>query len=142
MHLKVHCATFLSHVWPVLVMHMGVLLCSSFFSIGLAHFLKQKLHSQNNMAIVHNSFECLIHQIANASVRLHLHCRSWCPNPIFWLYPIFLTTCLHHLLQFFSIVYTHFLVLETQWPQHVTHSPTPWTNSAEHNSCFTLKLQF
>jgi len=30
---------------------------------------------------------------------LHLHCRSWCPNPIFWLYPIFLTTCLRHLLK-------------------------------------------
>ncbi len=45
------------------------------------------------------------------------------------------------LLQFFSIVYTQILVLETQWPQHVTHSPTPWTNSAKLQAQFLLYTQ-
>ncbi len=44
-------------------------------------------------------------------------------------------------LQFFSIVYTQILVLETQWPQHVTHSPTPWTNSAKLQAQFLLYIQ-
>ncbi len=48
---------------------------------------------------------------------------------------------LNCLLQFFSIVYTQILVLETQWPQHVTHSPTPWTNSAKLQAQFLLYTQ-
>jgi len=42
------------------------------------------------------------------------------------------------IIQFFSIVYTQILVLETQWPQHVTHAPTPWTNSAKLQAQFLL----
>jgi len=45
------------------------------------------------------------------------------------------------LIQFFSIVYTQILVLETQWPQHVTHSPTLWTSSAKLQAQFLLYTQ-
>ncbi len=56
-----------------------------------------------------------------------------------WVHSVFFYTMFF--LQFFSIVYTQILVLETQWPQHVTHSPTPWTNSAKLQAQFLLYTQ-
>jgi len=54
-----------------------------FFSIGLAHFLKQKLHSQNNMgkppnylAIVHNRTEFLIQFIKLQMPKYMSQCLS------------------------------------------------------------------
>lgn len=38
-------------------------------------------------------------------LKLHLRCISWCPGPIFCLYLIFLTVCLHPLLQVTDIRY-------------------------------------
>ncbi len=56
-----------------------------------------------------------------------------------------MTELKHHrnkyIIQFFSIVYTQILVLETQWPQHVTHSPTPWTNYPKLQAQFLLYTQ-
>ncbi len=63
--------------------------------------------------------------------------RSWMNQLLKWFGSITITP----LLQFFSIVYTQILVLETQWPQHVTHSPTPWTNSAKLQAQFLLYTQ-
>ncbi len=69
-----------------------------------------------------------------------MQCGVWCEFNFL--------TCLMHInthnansLQFFSIVYTQILVLETQWPQHVTHSPTPWTNSTKLHAQFLLYTQ-
>ena len=46
-----------------------------------------------------------------------------------------------HLLKFSQFLNIQMLVLETQWPQHVAHAPTPWTSSAKLQAHFLLYTQ-